>query len=101
MHPFTALADPTRRSIVELLAAGEAPAGDIAARFSISAPAVSQHLRTLREARLITVRADAQRRLYRLDPNGWREVDDWLSRMRRFWTARLDDLETALEEEDR
>jgi DNA-binding transcriptional ArsR family regulator len=100
VHPITALADPTRRRIVEMLADREAPAGEIAARFEISAPAVSQHLKALREARLVRVRAQAQRRLYRLDPAGWRELDDWMSGMRRFWTARLDDLEAALEETD-
>jgi DNA-binding transcriptional ArsR family regulator len=97
VHPITALADPTRRRIVEMLADREAPAGEIAARFEISAPAVSQHLKALREARLVRVRAQAQRRLYRLDPAGWRELDDWMSGMRRFWTARLDDLEAAME----
>ena len=101
MHAWAALADPTRRRILEMLADGEAPAGDIAARFEISPPAVSQHLKALRAARLVRVRADAQRRLYRLDPEGWRELDAWMGRMRRFWTARLDDLEAALEEDER
>jgi DNA-binding transcriptional ArsR family regulator len=88
MQPWAALADPTRRRILEMLGDGEAPAGDIAARFEISAPAVSQHLKALRDARLVRVRADAQRRLYRLDPEGWRELDAWMGGMRRFWTAR-------------
>jgi DNA-binding transcriptional ArsR family regulator len=100
MHPMSALADPTRRRIVEMLADGEAPAGDIAARFSISPPAVSQHLKALREARLVRVRAQAQRRLYRLDPAGWRELDDWMGRMRGFWNTRLDALEEAMTEEN-
>jgi len=84
MVAFGALADPTRQRIVEMLAARELPAGEIARRFDMTAPAVSQHLRLLREAGLITVRREAQRRIYALDPAGLAELDAWLSRFRRF-----------------
>ena len=70
MDSLTALADPTRRQIVEMLSRGERASGDIAARFEISAPAISQHLKVLREARLVQVRVEAQRRLYAIDPDG-------------------------------
>jgi DNA-binding transcriptional ArsR family regulator len=96
-----ALADPTRQRIVEMLAAGELSAGDISARFSISRPAVSQHLKVLRESGLVTVRGDAQRRIYTLDSAGLDELDAWLARCRRFWTARLDALAGRLQEEGR
>jgi len=93
---FTALADPTRRRIVELLAQRELPAGEIAERFDVSAPAISQHLKILREAQLVSVRADAQRRIYGIDPAGFAELDQWLTRVKRFWPARLDVLERQL-----
>jgi len=96
MLAFAALADPTRRRIVEMLAVRELRAGDIAQRFDMTAPAVSQHLRLLREAGIVAVRRDAQRRIYTLDPNGLAELDAWLSRFRRFWSARLDALEREL-----
>jgi DNA-binding transcriptional ArsR family regulator len=93
---FTALADPTRRQIVEMLADGELQAGEIADRFYVSGPAISQHLKVLREARLVSIRADGQRRIYELDPAGLAELDRWLIRVRRFWAARLDILERQL-----
>jgi DNA-binding transcriptional ArsR family regulator len=101
MQCFSALADPTRRSIVELLSAGELSAGSIAARFEISGPAVSQHLKVLREARLLRVRVDAQRRMYALDAEGLAELDAWLARVRRFWSRSLDALEHQLRTESR
>lgn len=85
METFTALADPTRRHIVEMLSAGELSAGEISRRFEMSAPAVSQHLKALKAAHLVRVRIDAQRRIYALDPAGLAEVDAWLQRVRRFW----------------
>jgi DNA-binding transcriptional ArsR family regulator len=91
-----ALADPTRRRIVELLAEGERSAGDLAAEFSTSRPAVSRHLRVLREQGLVQVRGDAQRRLYSLDPAPMAELDAWLGRYRSFWAQRLDALDTQL-----
>jgi DNA-binding transcriptional ArsR family regulator len=96
MLAFTALADPTRRQIVEMLADGERTAGAIAKQFEVSGPAISQHLKVLREARLVRVRADAQRRIYALDAAGIGEIDAWLSNIRRFWRGRLDALEREL-----
>jgi DNA-binding transcriptional ArsR family regulator len=93
---FTALSDPTRRRIVELLAQGERSAGELGESFDISAPAVSQHLKVLREAHLVQVRAEAQRRIYALDPAGFDELDGWVQRIRGFWTERLDVLEQRL-----
>jgi DNA-binding transcriptional ArsR family regulator len=85
---FAALADPTRRRIVELLAERELAAGDIARRFDMTAPAVSQHLKILRNAELIRVRSEAQRRIYALEPRGLADLDAWLSRYRHFWNDR-------------
>jgi DNA-binding transcriptional ArsR family regulator len=101
MRVFAALADPTRRHIVELLAGGERSAGDLARRFTLTQPAVSQHLRALRDARLVRVRRDAQRRMYSLNPRGLAQIDAWLLRYRAFWTTRLNALERALQEEDK
>ncbi len=98
MDAFLALADPTRRRIVESLAAGECAFGDLAGQFDMSRPAVSQHLRVLREAGLVRVRKDAQRRIYRLNADGLDELEAWLDSVRRFWGARLDDLERALKD---
>lgn len=98
--PLTALADPTRQRIVELLAAGALSSGEIAGRFSLSAPAISQHLKTLKQARLVTVRAEKQKRIYALDPAGLGEIADWLDRIRSFWNPRLDALEAALKKGD-
>jgi DNA-binding transcriptional ArsR family regulator len=90
---FEALADPTRRRIVELVSEGERSAGEIASAFAISRPGVSKHLRVLREHGVIRSRSDGTRRLYSLDGAGLVELDDWI---RRFWTNRLDALETEL-----
>jgi DNA-binding transcriptional ArsR family regulator len=100
MHAFDVLGDPVRRRILELLAAGETSAGDVTAtvreEFGISQPAVSQHLRVLREHGFATVRADGTRRLYAVDPAGMQEVDAWLEQFRGFWTGRLAALGTEL-----
>ncbi|MDZ4380353.1 MAG: metalloregulator ArsR/SmtB family transcription factor [Parvibaculum sp.] len=96
METFAALADPTRRQIVEMLATGELAAGDIARRFEMSAPAVSQHLKALKSAHLVRVRVDAQRRIYSLDPEGLDGMETWLAKIRRFWGPKLDALESAL-----
>ena len=96
MDAFLALADPTRRQIIESLANGESAFGDLAGQFEMSRPAVSQHLKVLREAGLVRVRKDAQRRIYRLNAEGLDELEAWLDGVRRFWGARLDDLERAL-----
>jgi DNA-binding transcriptional ArsR family regulator len=100
MDRFTALADPTRRAIVELLAQqGELRAGDIAARFNMTAPAVSQHLKVLREADLVMVERRAQQRIYRLNEEAVREIEAWAGRLRRVWEQRLDALESFLKTE--
>ncbi len=78
---------------------GALSSGDIASRFALSPPAVSQHLKTLREARLVTVRADKQRRIYQLNPEGVDELADWVAHIRAFWNPRLDALEEALKKE--
>jgi DNA-binding transcriptional ArsR family regulator len=96
MQGLTALADPTRQRIVEMLAAGAMSSGDIASRFSISAPAISQHLKTLRDAKLVRVRAEAQKRIYELDPAGVDELARWITRIRSFWSEKLDALEEEL-----
>jgi DNA-binding transcriptional ArsR family regulator len=100
MHAFDVLGDPVRRRILELLADGEQPAGTIAAtiraEFGITQPAVSQHLRVLRESGFTTVRPDGARRLYAVAPARLQEVDAWLERFRGFWTQRLDALATEL-----
>lgn len=93
---LAALADPTRQRIVEMLAAGPLPAGDIAGRFRLSPPAISQHLKTLKEARLVTVRPVAQKRIYELNPEGVDELAQWVTRIRAFWNPKLDALEAAL-----
>jgi len=85
MDAFAALADPTRRRILEMLAERELAAGDIARRFDMTAPAVSQHLKILRTAELVRVRSDAQRRMYALEPRGLAGLDAWLNRYRHFW----------------
>ena len=96
MPVFAALADPTRRRLLELLAAGERSAGQLAAEFDISRPGVSRHLRVLREAGLVRARGAGQRRLYSVDPAPLDEVDAWLARWRGFWAQRLDALDTEL-----
>jgi DNA-binding transcriptional ArsR family regulator len=100
MHAFDVLGDPVRRRILELLADGEQTAGTIAAtihaEFGITQPAVSQHLRVLRESGFTTVRPDGARRLYAMAPARLQEVDLWLERFRGFWTQRLDALATEL-----
>lgn len=99
MEVFEALADPTRRRIVELLAEEERSAGELAGHFQVSRPAVSKHLRVLREAGLVNVREDAQRRIYRLEPMAMERAEVWLARHRQFWEQRLDALEAQIEKE--
>ena len=98
MDAFAAVSDPTRRAVLDLLRAKERAAGEIVARFpGLTQPAVSRHLRVLREAGLVQVRPDAQQRIYSLRPEGLRDVDLWLSRYRAFWAGRLDALEAHLD----
>ena len=100
MHALDILGDPVRRRIVELLADGERSAGDIGkvvtSEFGISQPAVSQHLRVLREAGFATVRPDGTRRLYAVDPAPLQTADEWFDPFRRFWQPHLDALATEL-----
>ena len=96
MDTFLAIADPTRRSIVMSLAQSERSFGELADQFEMSRPAVSQHLKVLRESGVVDVRPDAQRRIYSLSDNGLNEIDTWLSKVRDYWTPRLDTLEQLL-----
>ena len=96
VEALTALADPVRRELVNLLARGELAAGELAGRFPVSRPAISRHLRVLREAGLVTARTEGRRRLYALDPRPLREIDDWLEPYRDLWAQRLDALDTEI-----
>ena len=96
MDRFTALADPTRRRIVEMLGQRAMAAGEITAQFDMSAPAISQHLKVLKEAGLVSVEIAGQRRIYRLDPSGLDAFDAWVRQVRGFWNAGLDRLEREL-----
>src|SRR3954470_9657767 len=100
VHAFDVLGDPVRRRILELLADGELTSGAVCAviqhDFGITQPAVSAHLRVLRESGFANARADGARRLYSVNSDGLRDVDAWLDRFRRFWTPHLDALDTEL-----
>lgn len=95
---FSALADPTRRRLVELLANRECSAGQLASEFTTARPTVSRHLRVLREAGLIQWRSSAQQRLYRLDPKPLVEAGAWIDRVQQRWAGRLDALERHLDD---
>jgi DNA-binding transcriptional ArsR family regulator len=97
---FEVLAEPHRRRILDLLRVEERPVGELVADLGISQPAVSKHLRVLRDAGLVEVRADAQRRVYRLRPEPLREIDEWLTPYRAAWRDRLDALAQHLDEMD-
>lgn len=100
MHAFDVLGDPVRRRILELLADGEQTAGAltdvVVAEFGISQPAVSRHLRVLRDSGFTTVRVDGTRRVYAVDAGPLREADEWLARFRSLWDPRLDALATEI-----
>lgn len=98
MSAYAALAEPHRRQILDLLRAGERPAGDLVERLDLSQPGVSKHLKVLREAGLVAVRADGKRRLYTLRPGPLAEVDQWLEPYRALWSRSLDALERHLDE---
>ena len=99
-HPvFHAIADPTRRAILDQLVSGELGAGELAGRFPVSQPAISRHLRILRKAGLVSRRVDAQRRFYSLSAGALAVVDRWLAPYRLFWAARLVDLKVSVESE--
>jgi DNA-binding transcriptional ArsR family regulator len=96
---FGALADPTRRAVLDLLRGGTRPAGDIARAFTVSRPAISKHLSILRRAHLVEERREGRHRLYQLNPEPLREVDTWLEQYRQFWTASLNNLKAFVEAE--
>jgi len=100
MQSLLAIADPTRRRIVELLAERDRTAGDLVKEFDVSAPAISQHLNVLRDAGLVTTRAEGQSRVQTLNPAGFDELEAWLHRTRQFWSQRLDALEQELRADD-
>jgi DNA-binding transcriptional ArsR family regulator len=99
IETVAALAEPTRLRIIELLCDGEKSAGEIERALAAAQPATSKHLRALREAGLVSVRRDAQRRLYRLNPAPLAELDQWLAPFRHFWAGRLDALQSHLDQE--
>lgn len=100
MHAFDVLGDPVRRRILELLAEGERSSGEVAdvirREFSITQPAVSQHLKVLRDSGFASVRVDGARRIYAVDGKPMKDVDAWLERFRRFWEPKLDALATEI-----
>ena len=96
MDTFAVLAEPTRRRIVDRLRAGERSVGALVDELDLSQPAVSKHLRVLRDAGLVSSRTAAQRRIYRIEPEPFRELDAWLAPYRRLWTRHLDALERHL-----
>ncbi len=100
MQSLAAIADPTRRRIVELLAERERTSGELVDEFNMSAPAISQHLNVLREAGLVTTRAEGQSRIQSLNPDGFDDLDAWLEKTRSTWSRRLDALERELRAED-
>lgn len=97
---FQLVAEPSRRRILDLLRDGERSVGELVDRLGLSQPGVSKHLRALRDAGLVRVRRDAQRRWYRLDPEPLVEMDAWLHPYREFWADRLDALERHLDEKE-
>src|SRR5208337_3889550 len=96
---FQALADPTRRAVLDMLRRGSQPAGEIAGAFPVSRPAISKHLRLLRRAHLVQEHREGRHRVYRLNPEPLRAVDSWLDRYRNFWTMNLASLKTFVETE--
>jgi len=97
---FAIIAEPSRRAILSLLASCERSVGDLEDRLNLTQPSVSKHLRVLREAGFVESRVDAQRRLYRINPQPLMEVDAWLAPFRRFWSAHVDALERHLDRMD-
>jgi DNA-binding transcriptional ArsR family regulator len=98
---FEIIAEPNRRAILSLLVSSQQSVGEIERRLRMSQPTVSKHLRVLREAGFVEATVDAQRRLYRLKPEPFQQVDDWLAQFRRFWSAHVDALERHLDRMDR
>jgi len=100
VEPFEIIAEPNRRAILSFLVSSEQSVGEIERQLRMSQPTVSKHLRVLREAGFVESPVDAQRRLYRLKPEPFREFDTWLAQFRRFWSAHLDALERHLDRMD-
>jgi DNA-binding transcriptional ArsR family regulator len=98
---FDVLAEPTRRRILDLLLDRERPVGELVKKLDLSQPGVSKHLRVLREAGLVSVRSEAQHRIYEIRPEPLEEIAEWLEPYRRLWADRLDALERHLDEEER
>jgi len=98
---FRAISDPTRRAVLDLLARGELSVTELCEPFAMSQPALSQHLKVLRDAGLVATRRDGRRRLYRIDPRPLRPVREWVADYERFWDERLRELARYLEEEAR
>ena|SRR3954465_4946722 len=96
---FQALADPTRRAVLDLLRRGNQPAGQIASAFPLSRPAISKHLRLLRRAHLVSEHREGRHRVYQLNPEPLRAVDSWLEQYRMFWAASLNNLKAFVEAE--
>jgi len=96
---FHALADPTRRGVLDLLRRGSRPAGEIASAFPVSRPAISKHLRLLRDARLVREHREGRHRVYHLNPEPLRDVDTWIEQYRVFWAANLNSLKSFVEAE--
>ena len=96
---FQALADPTRRAVLDLLRRGSQPAGEIAGAFPVSRPAISKHLRLLRRAHLVQEHREGRHRVYQLNPEPLRAVDSWLDHYRRFWSMNLESLKQFVEAE--
>jgi len=99
-NAFHAVADPTRRAVLDLLRQGSLPAGDIARQFTVSRPAISRHLRVLRGAELVREEKIGRQRMYRLNPKPLREIDGWIEQYRKFWQANLAGLKKFVEEQE-
>lgn len=97
MNAFAALGDPTRLRIFELISRGDKTVGEIVSHFSFTPPTISQHLRVLKEARLVRVRAEGQKRIYAIDEEGFQELERWVRQQRALWNLRLNALEEHLD----
>jgi DNA-binding transcriptional ArsR family regulator len=100
MDAFTVVAEPTRRRLLGELAAGELPVGSLVERLGVSQPAVSKHLKVLRDAGFVSCRVDAQARIYRLEPAPLQELDGWIEHFRHLWSRHLDALERHLDRQE-
>lgn len=100
MDIFTALAEPTRRQIIEIIAQnGQITATHIYNEFNVSAPAISQHLKVLRDSNIVTVEKHAQQRIYQINPEAMDELEEWAHKMKNLWNARFDRLEKLVEQQ--